>query len=285
MRAWHRPISLLCILAGGVLVACSEVKIAYRFADTVIENQVIDRYLLLDDEGERLASERIDEYLGWHRSQMLPRYSAFLKSQVHSQQNGWVDREWVRRSSAEGKRLWDQTVERAIPSVAEVLSRHTSPHQIEHLRAQMAARDQELLEQMSRPEEEQIAERVEQIAESFERFTGDLTDAQVALIERHTRSMFSRSQVWWRTRALRQDAFLEHMRKRPDKAELERFLRVMLLEPHKLAEPGYRVYQEAFREQAEQMVFEVLASLDAEQRQLLIESLLAFAADFDDLAG
>lgn len=287
MRGW--PYStrtiVLCLVAGPLLVACSEVKIAYRFADTVIENQVVDRYLILEPEVEDLASRRIDEYLGWHRTHMLPRYSAFLKSQAHNQQMGYFDREWVRRSSAEGKELWDQTVERAIPFIAEVLSRHIAPHQIEHLRKRMAERDQELLERMSRPQEEQIAERCEQIAKSFARFTGDLDPRQLALIEQHTRTMFPSSEIWWRNRQLRQQAFLEQMSKRPSQADLEAFLRVMLLEPHKLAEPGYREYQEGFRQQAERMIYEVLASLSSAQRQELIESLSSLASDFDDLAG
>jgi len=67
----------LLVSVAVLLAACSQLKLGYDNADTLLAYS-LDSYLDLDDEQQRLANERIGALHRWHRATQLPGYVQLL---------------------------------------------------------------------------------------------------------------------------------------------------------------------------------------------------------------
>jgi len=65
---------LAAVLAVFALSACSNLQIAYSFADNVLAGRA-DDYLDLDDQQKELMHEQTGALIAWHRQSMLPKYA------------------------------------------------------------------------------------------------------------------------------------------------------------------------------------------------------------------
>lgn len=273
--------SALVVLLAVSSTACSGVKVAYGLADNMVESWVSER-LDLDDETEELASQQIDAFFRWHRRTMLPRYAQFMRREATIHANAKFNRTTFNTSAIDAKQLWDDTVRGALGGVAVVLERQT-PQQIAYMRTQMTERNEELEEKYSRPREEMVAEGKERVVEGFELFIGDLNDAQLRIIDEHSRSFNADPKYWLRNRTRRNQAFLGFMANRPAKADISEFLEEWLLEPHIYADPGYKSFSDDVRRRVEDMIFDVLAAMTAEQRTEFVDTMRSYADDLSDL--
>lgn len=65
-------------IAAATTASCSRVRLTYPWLDWVLEGQA-ERYLDLDDQQERMLEGLADDYVGWHRRVMFPRYASYLR--------------------------------------------------------------------------------------------------------------------------------------------------------------------------------------------------------------
>lgn len=166
-----------------LLAACSTTRLLYSFADDFIESEA-EFYLKLDEEGESFVETKVDDFIGWHRTAMLPRYAAYLDAQADLIEGGGLNRAGVDAAVDKFRELIEGTMRGFTPHAAIVLARHTGSAKIAHFRERLAERAEEHRENLDQPAAERAEERAERTQDNFERFIGDLTDGQLAIIRR-----------------------------------------------------------------------------------------------------
>jgi hypothetical protein len=273
------------LLAAALLSGCSSLKIAYSFADSVLEGRAED-YLDLSAEQEAELERQTAALISWHRQAMLPKYAVFFRHQADIAEAGGWSRPQLSAAFAKFRALVDETVAGAAPFVADVLAGHTTPEKLKHLEARMAeyvaeVRAEEAKETPQQGVDAWVARRAERIS----RFTGPLTDAQLAIIRRYSESGMDNAMRWLENRELRQGALVTFLRAEPTRTEIARFVHRILLHGHEIVDPGYRAVVEQRWALRERMYFDVLARLSDGQRRELVATLRGYAADMIDLAG
>ena len=267
-----------------MLSSCSTVKIAYGYADTLIEG-FAERYLDLTDAQEALVDAETARYMAWHRRAMLPRYVAYLRDIADTQANRKFNRAAFEQSARRGEDLWKDTARGGVEAVSKVLATQTTPERLEHLRARWLEREQEMRKEYGGTAEERREKGVERIVDSFEFFTGDLEPFQVAIIEKHAKKLDAYGGLWEKNRVRRRQEFLSFMANQPGAADIQAFLTSMLEHPEQFQDPAYRPVAAQARRDIEDLVYDVLASLTPDQRDTFVDTLRGYADDLSDLTS
>ena len=277
-----RLATIALILFG--LPACSGFRLLYSFADTYIIDAA-ESYLDPDDAEQQHIEIKTQQFLAWHTRIMLPRYARYLSLSAKRIEAGTVDRDWAATRTQDARELLSEVVFGAAPFAADVLVRYTSPAKIERLSQRLDERLAEQHEKMASPRDERRAQRQKRIAKNFERFTGPLEKAQLAVIESYVAASADAGRRWLETRAKRQRAFLDFLSQQPDEARIATFIPQILLHGHEIVDPEYGAITERRWTAIADLIFGVLSTLDAEQRRKTVRSLRDYAADMRKMAS
>ena len=114
------------------------------------------------------------------------------------------------------------------PYASKFLIRYQTTEAIELMKERMLMRQQERLLELSKPEDILYENRLKRLTLNFERFFGDLTNAQISLLEIHARETLSDSRTRLHNRTLRQKVFIRYLRTYPNEAELTAYINKLL---------------------------------------------------------
>jgi len=271
----------LCILAAVVLSAgCSSVRLVYGHLDWWMERN-INKYLDLGGAQEDLLEQRIDEFHLWHRQTQLPRYAEFfeqLADQVSDQPDPEQLTQRLTRIEQQVDEFWHYSVvmltDLTLPIVVTL-----SDEQIDRLQENIEKEREKSLKKWDKTERK----REKEFRKQTERWLGDLTDEQQAIIDRHVATTGfdpalrdAQRQQWSR-------AFVQTLREKPK--DYPQQLRQLLIDPQSLWPDDYRKMHAKLRAQAHQLGIEILMSATPEQRQHLKTTLTEYAEDFRYLAA
>jgi hypothetical protein len=269
----------------ALLGACSATRLLYSFADDFIEDQAAF-YLKLDADGEAYVDDKIDAFMDWHRARMLPQYAAFLSRQADAiEANRRLDRDQVLRAMDGLRAELEATVRGFTPFAGAVLARHTGKAETAHLRDRLEKRTAEQREQLAEPAEDRAEDRAERTQSNFERFTGDLNEAQLQIIRRHVAATMGDTKRRLDRRKRNSKRFIAFMSAAPRANDIQAFLNAMFLDPDAGAPAAEAQFREARFRRLQNLVADILTSLSEEQRQNLIENLRDFAQDFRAIAS
>ena len=266
------------------LTCCSSIKLIYSLVDDFIEREVYF-FLKLDEEGEAFLKDQVDELMAWHNTAMLPRYAAYLRHQADQLDNGVFDAVAIAQSWAEGRALLRDAVAGAARYAAGVLVRHTNSKNIDYIRQRMLVRRKEKQEKLLRPKVERIEERVERLLNSFDRFMGNLYDAQQDLLRQHAVSTVDDAGKLLDNHSQRQSAFLTFLAGSSDEREIASFIEGILLRSHEFVDPGYLKFSNARMNRFARLLVDILAASTQRQRMLPATTLRNYAQDCTDLSG
>jgi hypothetical protein len=255
------------------------VTLFYTFADTAIEHQ-ITHYLDVDDDERAEIGDKVDALMRWHRTEMLPRYARFLRAQAAIVESGEVTRETVTTSYEQVRELMNATLQGAYAPAASILVHHTGPAKLAYLRRRMTEAMEDRAERAKRPRADRIERRTHRFVENIERFTGPLSDAQVALIRRHAEATDDETSLWINYRIRREDAFLKFLATRPNEAEIAAFLEKVLLHAEKVVGPRYRTELDRSEKRFQDLIYRIAAISTPKQRRTTARHLREFADDF-----
>jgi hypothetical protein len=275
---------VILLVLGLAATGCSRFKVLYSLGGEAIQSEA-EYYLDLTDEEAAALGENIETLVVWHRSEMLPRYAAFFRESASSIDQGSLDAASVRAAVGEMRTLLTETVEGAAPHVAGVLARHTKPRKLNHLRARMAERTAERRAELEVTRSEWLTERTERSVRRFERFFGDLSKTQMAMVRRYFADTAETSKPWQRVREDRRRAFLGFLAGRPDQNRIAKFLPRILLRSDEIVGPEYKLLADAWWARFTNWMVEMVGSLDAQQRQHFSATLRDYADDMIDLAS
>ncbi len=277
MRAslkWLAVSSLVLLLA-----ACSRTGLLYDNADWLAYRWAVR---LLDATAVQRDAwrERFRQWHDAHRRELLPDVIELLYL-VETQVDRGLREEALDCVLDAFDRLYRRHASFAVPLASAVLS-EVSTAQIEHMAAELERRNLEYAEQYL---DDDLAERrrrrVERYLEQIERWTGDLTPGQVALIEQAIVAMPDTAGPWLDYRRAQQRRLLDLLARGPDRAGLDAFLSAWWVE---LADrPTTLVRQtERVRDASLRLALRLDASLTAEQRQTLVRRVAALRDDLED---
>lgn len=267
------------VLVVLVLAACSSITLFYTFADDAIESEV-DDYLDLDDDERVLVGQEVDALMHWHRTEMLPRYATFLRAQAVMIETGEFTREIVDTSYFQVRDLMYATLRGAFAPAASILMRHTGPAKLGHLRRRMTEKMEERVERARHPRADRVERRAKRYVENIERFTGPLSEPQIALIRRHAENTDEDGFTWINYRMLRETAFLKFLAARPSEAEIAAFLDKVLLHAEDIVGPDYRTYRNTGTAKFRELMYRIAIISTPKQRRTAARKLRDYADDF-----
>lgn len=272
-------IAALCVFIAG----CSSLKFAYGFAETVIRDRAETYLDISEQEGPALESE-ISSLVSWHRIEMLPEYAAFFESQAQLAEGAGWTRSQVEDSVRTFRALIKETSAGAAPYIARVLVNHTNEDKIGYIKYAMADVLSERRERYDEPLEDQIDASVEKSVSSFERFFGSLSNQQLAIVREHKTETYDPSGEWLNWREKRQDDLVRFLSAQPDVDEIQDYVTVALTAPEQIFGEAYRTQADRWWDEQTDRLYELLTTLDAEQRQTFANNLRGYAIDMVELA-
>ena len=280
------PIHIVAVIVGLLaLSGCSTFKLAYSFADNMVEDRA-ETYLDLNAEQRERLTQQTTVLIAWHRTEMLPKYASFFSAQADLAEAGGWTRAQLATAIGQFRTLIEQTVEGASPLIAEVLVEHTSPQKLAHLEARVAENLAERrTAEAAKTRQVSIDQWVKRRVDGVYRFTGPLTDAQIDIIRGYAENGSGSAMRWFENREYRQNALVAFLRTRPKKTEIAEFVSQIILRAHEVVDPDYRTIIAARWALREAMYYDILAAINDEQRRKLITSLRGYAADMIELAG
>ncbi|MCK7598370.1 DUF6279 family lipoprotein [Microbulbifer sp. CAU 1566] len=273
----RRCVSVLLALALVLLAGCSSIRLVYGHLDWWMDRN-LNKYLDLDGPQKALLQQRVDEFHRWHRQTQLPRYADYFEKLAKEVDDPDHSPQRLRQIEQEVDTFWQSSVVMLSDLMLPILVQLDNA-QIE----QLAENIQEEREDSLKKWEKSKRKREKEFRKQAERWLGDLTDEQDAMIDRQLASTTFDPKRRDAQRQQWSEAFLATLRSKPE-GYLQQ-LREMLINPQSLWSPEYRKMQDQLRAQGRQLASEILGSATPEQRQHLKSSLLEYAADFRHLAA
>ena len=221
----------------------------------------------------------------WHNKFMLPRYASYFRNQANQIDKGMFLNANITQAINDGRIILEGTVEGAAIFAAKVLVGQTAADKVKNLSIKMIERSKEQKEQLARPVETRIKERIQRIKKNIERFLGDLNQVQDNLIERYAKNTIIDGEKRLINRNLRQKAFLTFLSSRPTEIALEKFIIQIILRPHEIVDPGYKEFSNNRIDQFSILLAKILSASTKYQRRLTSKNLRALAQDLEDLSS
>jgi len=282
LAALKKPIVLVLAVVG--LAACSSTQLIYSLADEFIEDEIAF-FLDLDEQEEAFLETQVEELVAWHRTSMLPKYATYLNGLANSLEANKYGRSEIAAAMTSGRALIEDTVRGVTPRASVVLARHMTDDDIAFMEKRMAERREEQLDDLQEPEAERYKDRLDRLESNFERFFGDLTEDQMALLQVHARATLPDSKTRLENRTERQKVFIEFLKTKPSEQELTAFLDKLLLRGHELVNPGYKAFSDFVRSRFQTLLVNIVAISTPEQRQEAVENLRDYVRDFQDISS
>jgi len=272
------------VLVTMVLGGCSQFKMLYSLGSEAIQSEA-EFYLILTWEEEAALARSVANLALWHRTDMLPRYAAFLQETAARFNAGPLDTASVEATVALMRGLLEKTVEGASPFVADVLVSHTAPRKVAYLRDRLDKRLAERRAEEKLARVEWISERTKKSVGRFEHFLGEITPTQEAIVRRYFDDIADTSATWQKMREKRQKAFTDFLAQQPDRESIARFVPRILLRSAEIVGPNYKVLADAWWKRVTGWMSEMAASMSQAQREHLVGTLRAYANDMIDLSA
>lgn len=279
MGRWLLPMLLL------LLQGCSTVKLAYQQLPT-LSYWWLDSQLSFSDSQTPKVKEALDNLQRWHRQQELPLYAQLLARSAQIGQDN-IQPQDVCALWSEGQARADRLIQEALRQAAPVVAT-LNARQLNHLARHFELKNEEWEKQWLRgSKEERAKRRLNTTMDRFSDFYGDLSTAQIALLQ----SQMARSE-WtpeWgmQQRKRQQQDLLRALQKIQQQSLPSTALEVELYgvwqrwtQPPQSADAALAL---RLRLQACQSLADFHNGTSAEQRQRVARRLRAYERDLRDL--
>lgn len=279
----HSPLRISLVAALlAVLVGCSAQRLAYNQADWLLLNR-LDAYLDLTDEQEDAASAMLQQAHLAHRRNQLPVLANALEdvSQRTRRGLGEDDAQWI---LVRGRALMTETLGPLLPGLAQTLA-SLSAEQRTYLAEQLDERNEAYVERngLNLPREERLERRADRTVSQLEDWTGPLSEEQVALVHRIRNSMPDSAGAWLEYTRSQQQQLLNLLASNAGADRIEAHLRGWWLFESPVP-PDLKQRRDMQMAALRQLLVELDASLDSQQRAHLVDRLDDLVSDARDLA-
>ena len=282
---FFRHINLTSVLIALLLIltACSSTRFFYTIAESFIKDE-ITYFVNLDEGEELLLNQHVSEMMTWHRTFMLPKYGTYLSNASDRLEANKFNIEDINELINSGRILIQETVIGLTPYASKFLINHQTVEDIEFMKKKMAKRQNERLEELSKPEKVMYTDRLNKLKKNFKRFFGDLNNKQIVMLEGYARITLGDSKTRLHNRTMRQEVFLQFLRTNPSEQEIVNYLNRLLLSGHEIINPTYKDFSEISLQRFSNLLFNMLSSSSQKQRVTIISKLRDYANDFKNVS-
>ena len=277
----YHSLSLLFFII--LVTACSSTRLIYSFTDKFIKDE-INYFLYLDEEEKLIMNQQVSEMVNWHRTSMMPGYASYLDDIADTLEVGQYDANKITIIIDEGRTLIEDTIVGLTPYASRFLIRIKNDEAIEFMKNKMLMRQQERIIKLSGAKEIRYEDRLDKLTSNFKRFFGDLTDAQIEILETHSHETLNDSRIRLHNRTLRQKAFVRFLKTQPNEEELNAYLNKLLIRGHEIINPNYQDFSEASLSRFKMLLINMLAISTNKQRNVMIGKLRSYAEDFNTIS-
>ena len=264
--------------------SCSSTRIVYSLAEKYLKDEVTF-FIDLDNKEEIRLSKQITEIVEWHRKNMLPKYETYLKDIAEKLAKNQYSYKDITNILMYGSSLIEETVIGLTPFASKFLVEHQTVSDIDFLEKQMEKRRQKRIKELSKPDNKLYEIREERLIKNFERFFGNLNDMQVILIKRYASETLDDKRVRLNNRTMRQKAFLEFLRTKPNQKSLMIYTNKLLLSGHEITNQDYGAFQDNSVVLFGKLMSNMLAVSSKIQREKVATKLRKYANDFKVFSG
>ena len=275
----------LWLLASAMLLlaACSAIKFTYNNADTVIRLAAWD-YLDLEREQEDELKLLIAKYMEWHRREEMP-VIARLAGEALERVNRRITVADVGWMIEQGRQRYRRAATRAAEEAAPVLAT-LNESQIQGLQKKFVKANAKYEKEfLSGDESRRLKARRKRMVDNIEEWTGNLTDAQEARVDRFLREHPRSNDIRMAERVRWQGELIAALRASRDPAALAVQIGRVFSDPERGRSEEYLRETRRWESDFAQMLVELEATLTPEQRRRAVNRLAGFARDFRELAG
>ena len=280
-RQVYHSLSLLFFII--LMTACSSTRLIYTFTDKFIKDE-INYFLYLDEEEKLIMNQQVSEMVNWHRTSMMPSYASYLDDIADTLEVGQYDANKITIIIDEGRTLIEDTIVGLTPYASRFLIRIKNDEAIEFMKNKMLMRQQERIIKLSGAKEIRYEDRLDKLTSNFKRFFGDLTDAQIEILETHSQETLNDSRIRLHNRTLRQKAFVRFLKTQPNEEELNAYLNKLLIRGHEIINPNYQDFSEASLSRFKMLLINMLAISTDKQRNVMIVKLRSYAEEFNTIS-
>ncbi|MBS7806169.1 DUF6279 family lipoprotein [Variovorax sp. PCZ-1] len=275
------------IIAASLLTACSAVKLAYNQAPD-LTYWWLDAYFDFNEQQTPKVRDELSKLFAWHRANELPK-TADLLAQVGQVMPGEINAGQACRFYDQGRNLFDNVSNRALPALAE-LAPTITPSQIDHLKRKYAKNAEEFnRDYIQGTPASREAKRLKQSVDRSEMLYGKLEEPQIAAIKQALSTSSFDAAYSLKERERRQKELIELLSNlaaaKASPATSQHALRAYIQRAWESPDPAYRAYVQRLTQQACQSFASVHASTTPAQRANAVKVLKGYEADLRLLAA
>jgi len=265
------------LLGALVVLGCSTIQFAYNHVDLMLLNRT-DHYLNLTDNQRESARKVVAARMKVHRREELPIYIDTLR-EVRAMLADNLSPAELEIIKMRIPQVYKRTMGDTIPGIVTLLTQ-IDDAQIDHLQGRIEERNREFTEEfLQKSMQVRLEGRVKRSISMVEYFIGDLRSEQIALIAHHRNAMPLTAGEWLAYHQVRQQELLAMLRRRVSAEELERFLVAWWVEL--AGQPAALKRKMALNTDVwTEMILDLDATVDGEQRQMLLDKLDHFIEEF-----
>ena len=274
-RLWLGVIALL-LLSGCV------VKLVYNQLDWLIP-WYLDDYVTLDSQQQQLFDARLQEYLDWHRRHQLPVYAEFLDRVADDASDGFSASE-LEFMLSRFEVFSNELVARLPAALVDILV-SLNDEQVAEMFDKFERDNRRYTRRyVERSEFHQRLKREEEIQRFIERWTGELDELQVEMIERWAKKYQLMGHDFIASRKSWQQRLARVLEQRQQREQLASSLDALFSERGAHRSPQHQrryLHNEAL---LKALYLDIDASLSSYQRTRMVRKLQAYAGDFRELS-
>ena len=271
-----------CLALVALLASCSAVRVAYNNAEPLVRFAAND-YFDLDDRQNEEFRNRLAQFHAWHRSAELPAYAALLTDAAQRLEAG-LGRGDVRWAAEAVRARYRVLVARAAGDAAPILVTLAEP-QIEELGRRLAKANAKYAEEnVTGGARRTHRTRLKRMLGRFEDWTGELSDAQEARIERFVTEQAPLAALRLEDRRRAQRAAVALLRERRDARARAAGLADLFGHPEAHRSATYVAALARWEDGLAGLLVDIDRMLSEEQRARVVQRMRRYAEDFHALS-
>ena len=265
-----------------LLTGCSRVQLLYGQLDWLIP-YYLETYMKFSDEQRAVLDRRVDALLTWHCSTQLGLYADLLSSANTDFQAGTMTKERIQEYTTQLEGFWHALMVQASPTVAELLLT-ASDEQIEGLFTVFKEKNEAWLAEFNDQTDDERREHYrERMTEELERWFGPLNAKQQQAVREWSRRLTPLGLEGLRSRQQWQAHLRDVIGGRADETAFREGIDELFVKPRALRSPAIQKRFDDNRGLALDLVHQIGAHMDGEQRTHLANQAASVAGDLEEL--
>ena len=265
------------------LTACSSLKVVYSRLDWIIP-YTVDDYVSLTQPQQDALEKELRILLDWHCKKPVNQYAKLLRNIRADVKNDNVNNEIIGAYMQELTTYWQDVAEK-IALRSEKVMIDINQTQIDELFQNLGEKNLNYQrDYVDIPYSELRLKLIEGMKDRYENWLGELSEKQLAAINRWSYGATKRTAGWVGSRLVWQQALRDILGQQADQKRFSESLFVLLRYPEKLWTESYKMERESGQREIKKLLYLTYQSLLPRQREHLMEKLGSWGDDIESLS-